>query len=103
AYFRDIQDHASHVVTDVNDMRELLSSAMHVNLALVSVQQNEVVKKLAGWGAIIVIPTVVFSMYGMNFDHMPELKTLFGYPATVAVTLGACVLLWLRLKRSRWL
>lgn len=103
AYFRDIQDHASHVVTDVNDMRELLSSAMHVNLALVSVQQNEVVKKLAGWGAILVIPTVVFSMYGMNFEHMPELKTLFGYPATVAVTLGACVLLWLRLKRSRWL
>ena len=99
-----IQDvYSLHVVTDVNDMRELLSSAMHVNLALVSVQQNEVVKKLAGWGAILVIPTVVFSMYGMNFEHMPELKTLFGYPATVAVTLGACVLLWLRLKRSRWL
>lgn len=103
AYFRDIQNHASHVVTDVNDIRELLSSAMHVNLALVSVQQNEVVKKLTGWGAILVIPSVVFSMYGMNFDNMPELKTLYGYPATIAVTLGACVLLWLRLKRSRWL
>ena len=102
-YLRDVQDHAHHVVMDTEDMREMLTSAMHVNLALVSVQQNEVVKKLAGWGAILVIPTVVFSMYGMNFDHMPELKTLFGYPATVAVTLGACVLLWLRLKRSRWL
>lgn len=103
AYFRDIQDHSRHVVTDVNDMRELLGSAMHVNLALVSVQQNEVVKKLAGWGAILVIPTVVFSMYGMNFDFMPELKTLYGYPATVAVTLIACALLWKRFRRAGWL
>ncbi|WP_409076407.1 magnesium and cobalt transport protein CorA (plasmid) [Pantoea sp. C3] len=103
AYFRDIQDHARHVVTDVNDMRELLGSAMHVNLALVSVQQNEVVKKLAGWGAILVIPTVIFSMYGMNFDNMPELKTLYGYPATVTVTLIACALLWQRFRRARWL
>lgn len=103
AYLRDVQDHARHVVTDVNDMRELLSSAMHVNLALVSVQQNEVVKKLAGWGAILVIPTVIFSMYGMNFENMPELKSLYGYPATVIVTLGACVFLWQRLKRAGWL
>lgn len=99
AYLRDVQDHARHVVTDVNDMRELLSSAMHVNLALVSVQQNEV----AGWGAILVIPTVIFSMYGMNFENMPELKSLYGYPATVIATLGACVFLWQRLKRAVWL
>jgi len=103
AYLRDVQDHARHVVTDVNDMRELLSSAMHVNLALVTVQQNEVVKKLAGWGAILVIPTVVFSMYGMNFEHMPELRSPYGYPAAIAATLGACVFLWQRLKRAGWL
>ncbi|AYP24098.1 magnesium and cobalt transport protein CorA [Pantoea agglomerans] len=103
AYIRDVQDHARHVVTDAEDMREMLTSAMQVNLALVTVQQNEVVKKLAGWGAILVIPTVVFSMYGMNFEHMPELKSLYGYPLAVGLTLLACGGLWAKLRRSGWL
>ena len=91
------------MVTDAEDMREMLTSAMQVNLALVTVQQNEVVKKLAGWGAILVIPTVVFSMYGMNFEHMPELKSHYGYPLAVGLTLLACGGLWARLRRSGWL
>lgn len=103
AYIRDVQDHASHVVADTEDMREMLTSAMHVNLALVTVQQNEVVKKLAGWGAILVVPTVVFSMYGMNFENMPELKASFGYPATLVCTLFLCVLLWSKLRKSKWI
>ena len=102
-YIRDVQDHARHVVNDAEDMREMLTSAMHVNLALVTVQQNEVVKKLAGWGAILVVPTVIFSMYGMNFDHMPELHTRYGYPAVAGLTGIACVALWARLRRSGWL
>ena len=84
-------------------MREILTSAMQVNLALVSVQQNEVVKKISGWGGILVVPTVVFSMYGMNFDHMPELHLLYGYPAVVIFTLLACFCLYRGLKRSGWL
>ncbi|URQ61698.1 magnesium and cobalt transport protein CorA [Pantoea alhagi] len=103
AYIRDVQDHAHHVVTDTDDMREILTNAMHVNLALVTVQQNEVVKKLAGWGAILVIPTVIFSMYGMNFESMPELHSPFGYPLAIGGTLAACGALYLRLKRARWL
>ena len=103
AYLRDVQDHAHHVVTDTDDMREILTNAMHVNLALVTVQQNEVVKKLAGWGAILVIPTVIFSMYGMNFESMPEIHSPFGYPAAISGTLLACAALYWRLKRAGWL
>ncbi|GLR10282.1 magnesium and cobalt transport protein CorA [Mixta theicola] len=103
AYIRDVQDHAHHVVTDTDDMREILTNAMHVNLALVTVQQNEVVKKLAGWGAILVIPTVIFSMYGMNFESMPEIHSPYGYPLSILGTLLICFVLYRRLKRSGWL
>lgn len=103
AYLRDVQDHAHHVMIDAEDMREMLTSAMQVNLALVSVQQSEVNKKLAGWGAVLIVPTIVFSMYGMNFSDMPELKTHFGYPAVLVVTLAICGVMWSRLKKAGWL
>lgn len=74
AYFRDIQDHVSRLVGLIDGMRDMLTTAMQVNLALVANNQNEVVKRLAGWGAILAIPTVIFSLYGMNFEWMPELK-----------------------------
>lgn len=103
AYLRDVQDHAHHVMIDAEDMREMLTSAMQVNLALVSVQQSEVNKKLAGWGAILIVPTIIFSMYGMNFADMPELHTHFGYPVALGVTVMICGFMWWRLKRSGWL
>ncbi|QWA08884.1 magnesium/cobalt transporter CorA [Sodalis ligni] len=103
AYIRDVQDHAHQVITLTDDMREMLTNAMHVNLAMVSVRQNEVVKRLAGWGAILAVPTVIFSLYGMNFASMPELKMPWGYPVTLLVTLAGCVALHRKLKRSGWL
>ncbi len=102
AYFRDIQDHISRLVGLIDGMRDMLTTAMQVNLALVANNQNEVVKRLAGWGAILAIPTVIFSLYGMNFEWMPELKWRLGYPAAVAVTLLGCVLVYRRLRRSGW-
>ncbi len=103
AYIRDVQDHAHQVITLTDDIREMLTNAMHVNLAMVSVRQNEVVKKLAGWGAILAVPTVIFSLYGMNFAWMPELKATWGYPLTLLVTLTGCIALHRKLKRSGWL
>jgi magnesium transporter len=103
AYLRDVQDHAQRVVAATDDLREMLTNAMHVNLALVTVRQNEIVKRLAGWGAIFALPTVVFSLYGMNFQDMPELKTSWGYPATLAVTVTGCVALYRKLKREAWI
>ena len=102
-YFRDIHDHVKRVVDVTDTMREMVTAAMQVNLALVSVGQNEVVKRLAGWGAILAIPTMVFSLYGMNFRQMPELEWTFGYPAVLAGTAVACVWLFQRLKAGGWL
>jgi magnesium transporter len=102
-YFRDIEDHVSRIIKGTDTIREMLTTAIQVNLALVTVGQNEVVKRLAGWGAILAIPTVVFSMYGMNFKFMPELGGRFAYPLVVGATAGACVLLHRRLVRAGWI
>ena len=102
-YFRDIEDHVSRIIKGTDTIREMLTTAIQVNLALVTVGQNEVVKRLAGWGAILAIPTVVFSMYGMNFKFMPELGGRFAYPLVVGATALACVLLYRRLVREGWI
>ena len=102
-YFRDVQDHVARVVGSIDNMREMLTSAMQMNLALVGVQQNEVVKRLAGWGAMLAIPTVVFSLYGMNFKNMPELNWAWGYPVTLAVTVVACAFVYGRLRKAGWI
>jgi magnesium transporter len=102
AYFRDVQDHVSRLVGLVDGMREMLTTAMQVNLALVGHNQNEVVKRLAGWGAILAMPTVVFSLYGMNFEWMPELTWKPGYPLAVVATLLGCIYIHRRLRRAGW-
>jgi magnesium transporter len=76
---------------------------MQVNLAFVSVEQNEAVRRLAGWGAILAVPTVVFSLYGMNFKDMPELGFHYAYPLVISVTVVSCIWLYRRLKRYGWL
>jgi len=103
AYFRDVKDHVARLVGMADNMREMLNSAMQVNLALVGVSQNEVVKRLAGWGAILAVPTVVFSLYGMNFKNMPELNWTYGYPTAVGFTVVACFLLYKRLQKTGWI
>lgn len=103
AYFRDVKDHTARLVSMADNMREMLNSAMQVNLALVGFSQNEVVKRLAGWGAILAIPTLVFSLYGMNFHWMPELEWKWGYPTAVGGTILACVLLYRRLRKEGWI
>jgi magnesium transporter len=102
-YFRDVADHIKRIDNAIDSMREMLLAAMQVHLTFETVRQNEVVKRLAGWGAILAIPTMVFSWYGMNFKHMPELDWEFSYPIVVGgVILGSALLYW-RLKRAGWL
>jgi magnesium transporter len=103
AYFRDIEDHSTRIIKTVDSLREMLTTAVQVHLAMVTVGQNEVVKRLAGWGAILAIPTVVFSLYGMNFDAMPELRLPWAYPMVIGVTVAACAGLYFRLRRAGWL
>lgn len=102
-YYRDVYDHVIRINDASDNMREMLNTALSVNLSLVTIGQNEVVKKLAGWGAILAIPTLVASMYGMNFQYMPELQWHYGYPVVVSVTIAICGLLHRALKRAGWL
>ena len=102
-YLRDVYDHAARISDTTNTMGELLSSAMNVNLAMVSVAQNEVVKRLAGWAGLLAAPTLVASWYGMNFKNMPELGTEYGYFVLMGLTTAVCVGLYVILRRAKWL
>ncbi|HET7931496.1 MAG TPA: magnesium/cobalt transporter CorA [Rhodanobacteraceae bacterium] len=102
-YFRDVQDHISRVSDAINAMREMLGAAMNVNLSLITVRQNEVVKRLAGWAALLAAPTLLASWYGMNFHHMPELDKPYAYPAIIGITAVVCVTLFVVLRRAKWL
>ena len=102
-YYRDVQDHVERIARITVMLRDALSDAMQVNLALVTVRQNEVVKRLAGWGAILAVPTMIFSMHGMNFDNIPQYHWAMGFPMTLAVTAYACRELYCKLKKSGWL
>ena len=102
-YFRDVNDHANRINDTVGALREMLSAAMNVSVSLVTLEQNEVVKRLAGWAALLAVPTLLTGWFGMNFRHMPELDFPWAYPALIVFTLGLCGGLYYWLKRSRWL
>jgi magnesium transporter len=102
-HLRDVTDHVKRVEEGIMTQRELLTSILGANLAVISVQQNDVVKQISGWAAIITVPTLIASVYGMNFEHMPELKWRYGYPACLFVMAIAGVVLHRVLRRAGWL
>jgi len=102
-YFRDVYDHAQRADEQVNSQRELLTSVLEANLALVSVSQNEVVKQISSYAAIIAVPTFIASIYGMNFEHMPELSKTWGYPVCLAIMFLSILGLVQYFKRIDWL
>lgn len=103
AYFRDVADHAMRASVTLNNLRVSTSDAMQFHLALMSLEQNDSVKKLAGWAALLALPTVVFSLYGMNFKVMPELNWPWAYPTVLALTTLAALALHRRLKKRGWI
>ena len=116
-YFRDVFDHVIRINEMVDSLRELLTTAFEVNLSLISVEENQDMKRLAewsveqnrdmrrlaGWAAIIAVPTMIAGIYGMNFQFMPELSWVFGYPLALVLMGGSCVGLFVAFKRSGWL
>jgi magnesium transporter len=102
-YFRDVYDHAIRINEMVDNARELLSTALEANLSLISISQNDVSKRFAGWAAIIGVPTMIAGIYGMNFKTMPELEWSFGYPFVLALIVGTCGLMFYLFRRSGWL
>lgn len=102
-YYRDVHDHALRAVSTIDLLRGAAFDAMQFHMATLTLRQNEAVQKLAGWGAILAIPTVIFSLYGMNFKSMPELGWVWAYPAVVLGTLFGAFLLYRRLKKRNWI
>ncbi len=103
AYYRDVHDHTVRITNTIDMLRVSASDAMQFHLALLTINQNESVKKLAGWGAILAVPTVIFSLYGMNFAHMPELHWPWAYPGVLAATLAGAAWLYGHLKKRGWI
>ncbi len=101
-YFRDVYDHVFRVNESIGAMREMLAAAINVNLSLVTFGQNEVMKKLAGWAAMLAAPTLLTSWYGMNFTHMPELDKPWAYPTMITVMILVVGGIYLGLKRAKW-
>jgi magnesium transporter len=102
-YFRDVADHLARVQEQVMGFDELLNSILQANLAQASVAQNEDMRKITSWAAIIAVPTMVCGVYGMNFEHMPELGWKYGYPMVLGVTAMICLGIHRTLKRNGWL
>jgi len=102
-YFRDVCDHVIRINEMVENTRELLNTALEANFSLISISQNDVSKRFAGWAAIFAVPTMVAGFYGMNFEHIPETAWPFGFYAVLLVTAALCILLYYFFKRSGWL
>jgi magnesium transporter len=101
--FRDVSDHIRRVQEDIDSLREVLAFAFEANLMAGQAQQTAITRKLAAWAAILAVPTAVAGIYGMNFDHMPELGWTYGYYVVIGAILSVCAVLYLRFRRSGWL
>ncbi|MDQ1118478.1 MULTISPECIES: magnesium and cobalt transport protein CorA [Pseudoxanthomonas] len=102
-YMRDVHDHALRVNDGIDTLREMLGTALSVNLSLVTLGQGETVKRLGAWAALLAAPTLMTSWYGMNFEGMPELHARFGYWVLIGAVAVTCGVLYVLFKRARWL
>ncbi|MBO1076474.1 magnesium and cobalt transport protein CorA [Roseomonas marmotae] len=102
-YFRDINDHVRRVEARVGGLREVLRSVFDVGMLIEQQQQSIVTRKLAAWAAMLAVPTAIAGIYGMNFEHMPELNWAYGYPTVLVVIAVVCAVLYLRFRKAGWL
>jgi len=102
-YFRDVYDHLVRINQSIDALRDTVTTAISVNLSLITLQENETTKQLAAYAALVAIPTMIAGIYGMNFEHMPELKWLFGYPLALGSMFGIDLYLFYRFRKSGWL
>lgn len=102
-YFRDVHDHLNSINASVDSIRDTIGTAIQVNLAMISIDENDVSKRLAAWAAIFAVATGLVGIWGMNFEHMPELKWKYGYVFALSTVAGVCGYLYYRFKKSGWL
>ena len=102
-YFQDVEDHVSHVAERISTFDEMLTTLVSAALAEVANRQNQDMRKISAWAAIALVPTAIAGIYGMNFEHMPELAWRFGYPMAIVGIIIVCSVLYYALRRKRWL
>ena len=102
-YFRDIYDHLGRVSLQLDGLRDMVITATSVNLSMITLHEGEVTKKLAAYAALVAVPTMIAGIYGMNFQHMPELHWAFGYPLAIGLMVAIDLIVWRRLRRIGWL
>jgi magnesium transporter len=102
-YFRDVFDHLQRLHATIEGIRDMQTTAIQVNLGMISLNETEVTKKLAAWAAIIGVPTMIAGIYGMNFKNMPELEWVWGYPVSIAVMAAIDFWLYFQFKKVKWL
>ena len=102
-YFRDVSDHLGRINQNIDAAREMVTTAISVNLSMITLQENEVTKRLAGYAALVAVPTLIAGIYGMNFEHMPELKSVWGYPLSLALMVLIDGYLFWRFRKAKWL
>ena len=102
-YFRDVDDHLTRINQSIDAVREMLTTAISVHLSLLTLGDNETTKRLAAYAALVAVPTMIAGVYGMNFEHMPELKWVWGYPFSVALMVVIDVYLFIRFRKAGWL
>jgi magnesium transporter len=102
-YFRDVFDHLQRLHATIEGIRDMQTTAIQVNLGMISLNETEVTKKLAAWAAIIGVPTMIAGIYGMNFKNMPELEWAWGYPVSVVIMVVIDIWLYFRFKKTKWL
>lgn len=102
-YFRDIYDHLDRLNQSIESLREMVTTAITVNLSLLTIQDNEVTKRLASYAALVAVPTAIAGIYGMNFKHMPELEWDIGYPLALGMMAGIDFWLFYLFRKSKWL
>jgi magnesium transporter len=102
-YFRDVHDHLVRLDQSIDNLRDMVSTAVSVNLSLITLQENEVTKRLASYAALIAVPTLIVGVYGMNFANMPELQWRYGYPAILIAMVLIDLWLFSRFRKAKWL
>ncbi|MBI2383733.1 MAG: magnesium/cobalt transporter CorA [Gammaproteobacteria bacterium] len=102
-YFRDIADHLVRLNQGIDAVRDMVVTALSVNLSMITLQENETMKRLAAYAALVAVPTMIAGIYGMNFQHMPELDWKFGYPLALGVMTVVDTMIFVRLRRAGWI
>ena len=102
-YFRDISDHLVRLNQSIDSLRDMVTTAISVTLSLITLQENETTKRLAAYGALVAVPTMIAGIYGMNFQYMPEIQWVHGYPVTLAIMGLLDAYLFCHFRRAKWL